>query len=414
MAAQPRATRAGGARGGAPPRRARAVPRDLRAAQQLTRQQKASIAQMIAAQMRSVPRGPRGGQEREQLFRSGLRSAQFAPRGHGYYDAYNNKCESVLLGASVGPATCIHGVNLTTVPGVTKVTGSYTYLDSSGQSLTGTVTTNKKLIIFNPGSSDNTLGLVIGFMQDPNNSANVVAQITNLITATQFGVLGPALKSQYDNASIVDGNPQAISTDPADRVESIPLRGSIRIKNVTENISVGGSVRVLRYNGSIRYWADPPGSVGHTTRDLAFNTPDVRTVLTLCDMIENSERTRHYGGKELQARHQINTHPADFIRSSAFESDVHFDEALVETRYNTVLILIDDFTSAQGQVGNTYEISAQVHRAGRFGPGTLLHAKAQNLHGQPAAHSKVTADESAKGSGLKPVMDKGQDYDPLG
>jgi len=388
--------------------RARRLRQAQPAAQRLSPQHKATISQMIQAQMKSIPRGPAAGQDTVAMYRAALRSAQFAPRGHGYYDAFNNRCEHVLLGAAVGPATCIHGVTLTTIPSTPKRTGSYEY--GSGEvALNATLTTNKKLVIFNPSSSDNTLGVVISFDNDPNDSSKIVAVITQLLTATQFALLGPSLKHSTIEASYIDGNALQTSTDPADRVESIPLRGSLRIKNVTESISVGGSVRVLRYNGSVRYWKDPIGDAGQdiVNGSSNFNTPDVATVLQLCDMIENSERTRHYSAKELLVRHQVNTHPADFIRATTFEQDVHFDECIQRTRYNTVMILIDDFTSSQGALSNTYEISAQVHRAGRFAPGTLLHAKSQELKANPAAHSQAAYEESVKGSAMyKAVLDR--------
>jgi hypothetical protein len=368
---------------------------------------------MIAAQLRSIPRGPIGGHTNQEMFRAALRSTQFAPRGHGYYDAFHNKCENVLLGAAVGPATCIHGAALTTVPSTPRVSGSYEYVVGTGTG-TKTLSTNKKLIIFNPGSSDNVIGLVIDFTHpmtagqtDPTNldTSKVSCRISELITATQFGDLGPALHHNTIDNDHLDGNAQVTSLDPGDRVESIPLRGSLRIKNVTENVAVGGSVRVLRYNGSVRWWKDPPGD---TMKDVPWNSsnftqPDVQMVLQLCDMIESSERTRHYNGKELLATHQINTHPADFIRSTTFEYEKHFEEAVTSTRYNTVLILIDDFASSNNNMSNTYELSCQVHRAGRFTPGSILHAKGQELGANPALAAKLASFESKLGSILGKV-----------
>lgn len=371
---------------------------------------KASMKQMMAAQLKSIPRGPVGGHDNQAMFRAALRSAQFAPRGHGYYDAFGNKCENVLLGAAVGPATCIHGASLTTIPSTPRVTGSYTYTAGSNTN-TGILTTNKKLVIFNPGSSDSVLGIVISFVHpmqtgqtDPTvlDTTKVACQISEIISAQQFSDLGPALQHSTYAFDHLDGMPNTDSIDPSDRIESIPLRGSLRIKNVSENIAVGGSVRVLRYNGSVRYWKDQSGvAVSDVANGSSnFSTPDVQMVLQLCDMIESSERTKHYGGKELLVKHQINTHPADFIRSSTFEYDKHFDESIHNTRYNTVLILIDDFASSSGSLSNTYELSCQVHRAARFAPGSVLHAKAQEVKADPAMAAKLAALESQMGSML--------------
>lgn len=408
----------------APARALRAAPaRNLRdptlSAQDVI---KAHIKQMIAAQMKSIPRGPSVGHGNQDMFRAALRSSQFAPRGHGYYDAFANKCENVLLGAAVGPATCIHGASLTTVPSSARVTGTYNYV-VGGATGTKTLTTNKKLVIFNPGASDSVLGIVIDFVHpmlagqtDPTtlDTTKVACRISEIITAQQFGDLGPALQNNLHPLDYLDGNASTVSVDPGDRVESIPLRGSIRIKNVTEAVAVGGSVRVLRYNGSVRYWKDPPNANhkdgGNGTSN--FCQPDVQMVLQLCDMIESSERTRHYNGKELTATHQINTHPADFIRATTFEEDKHFDEVIYNTRYNTVLILIDDFASSNNSMSNTYELSCQVHRAGRFSPGSILHAKGQDLGGDPEMAAKLAALESQMGSVLRKVngADKTPDY----
>lgn len=420
-----------------------APPRDLRS---MPAAIKAHMKQMIAAQLKSIPRGPVGGHTNQEMFRAALRSSQFAPRGHGYYDAFANKCENVLLGAAVGPATCIHGAALTTIPSTNRVSGSYEYVVGTaaggGGPLTGTktLTTNKKLVIFNPGSSDSAIGVVIDFVHpmtagqtDPTNldTTKISCRHSELIIAQQFGDLGPALQHNSNQIDQLDGNSLSTSLDPGDRVESIPLRGSLRIKNVTENVAVGGSVRVLRYNGSVRYWKDP---AGHRMIDLGisesgasgtnFSEPDVQMVLQLCDMIESSERTRHYNGKELLVSHQINTHPADFVRSTTFETDKHFQEVISRTRYNTVMILIDDFASSNNSMSNTYELCCQVHRAGRFSPGSILHAKGQELGGDPTMAARMATLESKMGSILGKVNGVGKgaanpqegppDTDPLG
>lgn len=392
---------------GKPPARALQAQPQGRHLQPLARS-KATAQQMIAAQMKSIPRGPSGGNDNQAMFQAALRSAQFAPRGHGYYNAFANRCEHVLLGAAVGPATCIHGASLTTIPGTARITGAYDLVSGANLTISGTLTTNKKLVIFNPGSSDSTLGIVLEFVHpmqagqsDPTvlDTSKISCKISQQITASQFSGLGPATQNNRFALDNLDGTWDNTYQSPGDRVESIPLRGSLRIKNVTENISVGGSVRVLRYNGSIRYCKDASGEdLKDAASGLAFSNPDVQTVLQLCDMIESSERTRHYNAKELLAEHQINTHPADFIRATTFEDDKHFDEAIYHTRYNTVLILIDDFASSNNAMGNTYELSCQVHRACRFSPGTVLHAKAQELGADPALAAKITALESQVGS----------------
>lgn len=445
--------------------RGRAPARNLRAAGeggQLTRilgpprRNNATRSMLMNAAIKSIPRGPGGGFGREQLFRSSARNFQFAPRGHGYYDAFSNPCEHVILSASVGPATCIKGCSTDVVAGTTRVQGaynSYVGMEPNPDAATNAsappmrvktepvtfTTTNKKLIIFNPGSSDTNYGVVIGFRHvgpatnvmsfnvsqadgtvGVNSFPVVEAYIEKYLSASQFQMLGPTVTDSLHHTETKDGDPSTIDHSPVGRIESIPLRGSIRLKNVTESLAVGGSVRILRYNGSVRYWADPtvgvnrpPGVPGGVVSAAAgtvalgqhgsagttisggvwqthFNKPDIDVIDKICDMIRDSDRTRNLGAHELLTQKQINTHPADFVRSTMFTDDTHFDEAITRTRYNSVLVLIEDFAASTSQLNNSYEVVCHVHRAARFGFGTILHGKSQHLKtdpGQAAKHS---------------------------
>ena len=89
--------------------------------------------------VRSIPKGPAKGQA--ELFSSGaLKSFQFAPAGQGYYDAFAQKPDSAVMSVSVGPCTCVKGHSSDVV------TGSARASEQHG---------NAKLVVFDPGSSDN-------------------------------------------------------------------------------------------------------------------------------------------------------------------------------------------------------------------------------------------------------------------
>lgn len=331
-----------------------------------------------------------------------------------YYDAFNNECERVTLATSVGPATPVFGTSVETVVGTERFEGDY-YLDNplGGLAVHKQLKSNIRLLIFNPGSSDEYCGVVIGLEEiavPPGTTSpttpTIGAKIINTLRLKQFvGQLGPAKQSSYVVSEDYDDDSAHKEVKPTNRVESIPLRGSIRVKNVSENFTVGGTVRVLRYSGSVRYWDDPAGGKGIKDSTKSVQEPDLDAVLNLCEMIRTSDASRDYSGKELQLNHQINTHPADFIRSSMFRDDETFSEALMKPRFTTVLMLFEDFVSSTGtaNIGNQYEVRTHVHRAGRFEPGSLLHAKKQELNGAPAKSASVAAAESSNGSHLTPT-----------
>jgi hypothetical protein len=91
---------------------------------------------------------------------------------------------------------------------------------------------------------------------------------------------------------------------------------------------------------------------------------------------------------------QFNLHPADFIRSHTFSADKTLYDACLCPRFNTLLVLIDDFTASGTTSNNSYEVNCMVQRAARFAPGTLHHNNSKELKTDPAALSKATDSES--------------------
>ena len=94
-------------------------------------------------------------------------------------------------------------------------------------------------------------------------------------------------------------------------------------------------------------------------------------------MMRESKRAHTFDAAELRSTHQVNTYPADSVRSHTFKEDTTFWEAVMTPKYCTILVLIEDFKSSMGSLGvnNTYSFGFVAQRAARFRPGTILHNK---------------------------------------
>jgi hypothetical protein len=180
-----------------------------------------------------------------------------------------------------------------------------------------------------------------------------------------------------------------IDGEPSARVESIPLRGSVRLRNITEHFQVGGEVRVLRYNGGLSLKSDSEPLIAN-----GFVNMTPKEFLLICDMMRQTKRATTLGAEELRKTHQFNTYPADSIRSHTFLSDTSFEESVYTPKFCTLIVLFDDFKSGSGS-GNTYSVDVVVHRAARFAPGSLLHNKARVLPSHAPTHSKHQQDEAS-------------------
>jgi hypothetical protein len=161
--------------------------------------------------------------------------------------------------------------------------------------------------------------------------------------------------------------------------------------NTTEERFQGGVVRVLRYNGGLLFGSDEDPADG--TAGVNLN-PTVDSYFKLRDLIRDSARTHHFSGRDFATMKQFNLHPADFIRSHTFSADKTLYDACLCPRFNTLLVLIDDFTASGTTSNNSYEVNCMVQRAARFAPGTLHHNNSKELKTDPAALSKATDSES--------------------
>jgi hypothetical protein len=342
-----------------------------------------------------------------------LSNAQLAPRGHGYYDAFTMQASNIVMASSVGPVTAMSGHARLPIPGAAGYigpapqnpdgSGAATYVPygpaASGTTLGLTAPlpeTNSRIFVFNCGSSDDEVGLLMY----PNLAGNMTVEKMKVSAFT--GLANPAANTYHDVDTI--GSDKLHGSSLAQGVESIPLRGSLRIVNTTEERFQGGMVRTLRYNGGLLLGHDgDPGPmlplfVASGPSDYVDTTPTVDSYLKLRDLIRDSARTHHYSGRELGSAMQFNLHPADFIRSHTFSKDKTLYEAILTPRFNTLLVLIDDFTASGTTANNSYEVNVQVQRAGRFSPGSLHHNNAKDTRADAQLLSKITELESKMSS----------------
>jgi len=333
------------------------------------------LGQMIAnSGLASIPKGP--SMKKEQMFRQGaLKSFQFAPRGHGYYDAFANKPDTATVSVTTGPATVIMGHSSDTIPGIAMQNGLYQpHGEASLENPPANHTGNATLVLFNPSASDSQVACQYSLSI----ATGLLTVVKTELRVAQFSELGPVITNASTGAQHADAQPNVNNLKASRRVESIPLRGSARFRNITEKLAVGGLLRVLRYNGGLQLNIDTTGSYN----DPASGDATVAHFLEVCNMVRDSTRTRTFSGHELEVTHQSNCYPADFVRSMAFEKDRSFYEAVAAPPYCTIVYLIDDYAASSSQVNNTYEFNFQVQRAARFGPGTILHGMSRALQVQ--------------------------------
>jgi hypothetical protein len=335
------------------------------------------------------------------MFKGGaIRAGRFAPRGSGYYDAFTQPVNNAVLANSVGPVTPIAGHARLPIPGdvgfidiaPTNAAGDpATYPLNSNPALTAPMpATNSRMIVFNCGSSDSH----VGFLMYP--TVEGVVHVESLVCSAFNGLATP-LVAPLTSTSL--GGDTNIHSSLAQDVESIPLRGSIRLLNTTEERFQGGVVRTLRYNGGLLFGhdGDPADYSGNV-----FPGPTVDSYFRLRDMIRDSARTHHHSGRDFASAQQFNLHPADFIRSNTFSATHTLYNACITPKFNTLLILIDDFTASGTHTNNSYEVNCQVQRAGRFAPGTLHHNNGKEMRHDAELLARVTALENKNGSAPAP------------
>lgn len=329
--------------------------------------------QRANGQLRSIPRML---VDKEMMMSKGTpsRLTTFAQRGQGHYDAYVQSSDSMVLGAQVGPCTPVEGFARFTFPGSPGVEDKTYHMVTGNATPTAQLTSNAQLVVFNPGSSTAEVACAYSLVDSATaGHAHVLKQAISCAAFSEFGPAHNNVVWEGADERDPDSSPLAIM-DPTGRIESIPIRGSMRIRNITENFSVGGEVRIMRFNGGLNIGHDVDGS------PVLSDAMGVAEFLSICDMMRESKRAHTFDAAELRESHQVNTYPADSIRAHTFKDDTSFMESVLNPKYCTVLVLIEDFKPSSGfasgqRPNNTYSFGFVTQRAARFRPGTILHNK---------------------------------------
>lgn len=332
---------------------------------------------------------------------------QIAPSGHGYYDAFTTMPNTAVTAMSIGLATPIKGLCRIGTPSVTMEQ----IVDSHGVG----DTTNALLLVFNAASNDANIarfyhmgasgvvehtakrpivhafnGLMASHLGDHNADGQPVpvSQGTGYVNEHGPGSEWSATLQTHDEVA------HAHIPFSSDGVESIPVRGSMRIRNVSEALKVGGVVRVLRFTGAMDLPSTTPGDPNMSPKWEG-----------LLDGIRNSPHTVTYGGQELVHMKQINQYVVDQTRCTTFESTKNFDSGVMKPAMTTIYVLFESFAPSGSMVGNQYELTFCCQRLARFDAGTLLGSQAISVQDSAQFVSAARNKEEASGSFFREVKD---------
>lgn len=308
-------------------------------------------------------------------------SNMLAPQGQGYYDAFNTFAGTAMTHLSIGPAT----------PIVAKTT----CLFPNSQTIRTDWAHGAQMLVIGPCSS------------------NVQGKLFRCSSSV----------SDMKCASFSFASSQLSSDDGLS--ETIPTRCSVRIRNFTNALNIGGTVRVLRATTGM-----------HLDPDYTSNAE----LLSLMEGIRDHRRTCTYTGKEFVSAQQKNCIVADQSRSLLFTdnsiasgsaqlpwftsyylnktlpqdfdgSPQTFDyEKLVDAftvylanpTFSPIVMIFEPF-GADATQANTYEVIVQSQFLAHYRQGTML----ANLAIQPSSnHSALERHRNAeekKGSMLSTV-----------
>jgi hypothetical protein len=123
---------------------------------------------------------------------------------------------------------------------------------------------------------------------------------------------------------------------------------SLRIRNISKAIDVGGVVRVLNMSAG--------ASANFTT--------DIDELVQLIRYVEAHPRTVTFGASELRSTQQFDTHPVDQSLYHTFREPTHglseWDEAVTNPAMSTIVMVIPTFAN------NQYEVTANGHYYARY------------------------------------------------
>lgn len=301
-----------------------------------------------------------------------------APRGFGYYDAFQHDPFSVATHMSIGPATPIVGTTVISENLVTKSPGPLTG-SGPGAGLEG----GAILLIIMPSTEDI--------------QAMAYECSTNLITTDLIH-------------STIYKSPQLTADPPSN---AIPTRCSMRMRNWTQHVGVGGIIRVLRMTTGVA---------------INRNYTNNGALAQLMEGIRTHTRTRTYGGDELLNTHQKNCTVVDQSRATAFSdweqltlnsqlpwtdgegwdqsaSVGSFTRQIHDPAYTPIAVLFEPFVAAVsgGSVGNKYEISVRSQFLAHYNQGSMLANMAISAPTAPDSLTKHRDHEEGKGSVLEKI-----------
>jgi len=301
-----------------------------------------------------------------------------APRGYGYYDAFETNPMSAMTHMSIGPAT----------PIVAKTTCGGGASGPNGLIDTG-ASRDAQLLIIQP-----TAGVTQAVLHRI--SSNVGTDLISIVA--------------YNSPQLADDPPQ----------EVIPTRCSVRIGNFTSRLNQGGIVRVLRMTTGVAL--DP-------------NYTDNHTLAAFMEGIREHRRTRQYKGSQLDEDMQKNCIVADQSRALLFKNFAEnvssdlvpwlatgnppvppspatqtspFTLQLYDPSFTPIAILFEPFVNVMpgsgGPVGNTYQVVVQSQFLAHYKQGSMLANMAISPASDPNTLSKHRDHEERKGSALEKVM----------
>lgn len=296
-----------------------------------------------------------------------------APRGFGYYDAFAMDAVSAATHMSIGPATPITGTTITT--GI--ISGK------TGKLTTSALEAGSQLLIVMPGT-------------------------------------GPTQARLYQCSSLIDNDtcfssgfesPQLIADAPDN---AIPIRCSIRARNWTQGVGVGGIIRCLRMTTGV-------GLNGNYTSNVGL--------ADLMESIRTHARTRTYSGEEFTEGMQKNCSVVDQSKATWFTdwgqsytnellpwavalgwdptgASSTFTKQLHDPAYTPIAFLIEPFVAAVNseKIGNSYEFVIRSQFLAHYAQGTMLANLAIDPANAPGMLNKHRDLEERKGSAVDRVI----------
>lgn len=327
-----------------------------------------------------------------------------APRGFGYYDAFTNHPSSAMTYMSIGPATPIDAVtvggNINTAFGLP--------IGSTDQVAIQTPPDPKhaQLIIINPA---------------PDRTQAVRFWVNYDATASPPAFSSTVSKESY-NASALPKNYN--SEDPPnqpDLKDMIPTRCSVRIRNASAGMQLGGTVRILRMTtgfslvgdvtSSKEYWKLLEGIREHsrTVRydGRAFTDGGLQKNCVVCDQ----SKALHFQDYALQRFYDKDLFPFLPSPPSGVAYEVYnWMLSHAEPAFTPIAILIEPFAAASAVTsgaywaGNTYDFNVKSQFLAHYYQGTMLANMAANPRNDQRLLNDHRNKEESFGSNMHKVL----------